>query len=152
MFFFTATSLAHGINEFFPGQSVWLTSHLFLCFSSDTPQYIIIMTNSTENLGVTLLLDIHHLEVITKFGRGEHLQSLINAWASLIHVIWLLCVIRKRYRQPWSVQSGLQLHAEWICEGSCEAWICDDGVCDRAAVTLILRDWTRHANKFLYHS
>lgn len=37
---------------------------------------------------------------------------------------------------------GHQLHSEWAGEGSCEAWICDEGVSNTAAVSRIRREIT----------
>lgn len=72
----------------FPLESQWWSCLIYFCvFACDTPQYIIIMTNYTWDLGMTLVLDIHHLEVNTKFVPGGHLRFLISARATLKHAI-----------------------------------------------------------------
>lgn len=58
----------------------WLTSHPFLGVPCDTIQYIIIMTNYARDLGMTLVLEIHHREVKNKFVKRTLLIS--HQWLS----------------------------------------------------------------------
>lgn len=68
-----------GSMKFSLGSLRWSCLIHSCVFACDTPQYIIIMTHYTRDLGTTLVLDIHQLEVNTTFVQRGHLQFLIGA-------------------------------------------------------------------------